>query len=338
MNKRDFSIEFIRVIAMFMIIIDHILCRVSFPGVSLIIQVCNSGVFIFLFISGFLFGKKEITDWKKWFKKRFIRILIPLWIFAVIDILIEYLLWHQFYPEHIFLYAFNLQGVKVATIGSINLWFVTLIMICYLMTPIIQWVKKKSGTFLKAVVTLLILMQIIFAYVTDIGLFGHHTLSWCIVAVLVYGTGYIAGEKILSYSKSHKQIVISAIILIIGVLVLLLGKKFQDGTVLYERILFVYGMICIDQFLIILFYKLGSYIKNIKLRQIIQHLDKISYEFYIVHGIIISAVTEIILRNNGQVIYMLVSVLISYLAAIVLHILCKIPLKILYKEKISKRI
>ena len=333
MNKRDFSIEFIRVIAMFMIIIDHILCRISFPGVALIIQVCNSGVFLFLFISGFLFGKKEITNWGKWFKKRFIRILIPLWFFAVIDILVEYLLWHEFYPEHILLYAFNLQGVKVATIGSINLWFVTLIMICYLITPVIQWVKMKSGIFLKAVVTSLIVLQIILAYVTDIGLFGNHTLSWCILAVLVYGTGYIAGEKILYHSKGYKQLFFSSVILVIGIMAVLVGKKLFNGTVLYERILFVYGMICIDQFLITLFYKLGSYIKNIKFKKIIQHLDRISYEFYIVHGIVISAVTEMILRNNGQLMYMLSSVVLSYIAAIILHILCKIPLKALYKEK-----
>ncbi len=333
MNKRDFSIEFIRVAAMFMIIIDHILCRITFPGVALIIQVCNSGVFLFLFISGFLFGKKEIKNWGQWFKKRCFRILIPLWIFAAIDILIEYLLWHQFYPEHIFLYGFNLQGIKVATIGSINLWFVTLIMICYLITPLIQWIKMRSRMFLKAVVTLLIVLQMILAYVTDSGLFGNHTLSWCIIAVLVYGTGYIVGDKILAYSKSYKSMIISLMILLIGVLATVFGKKLLNETVFYERILFVYGMICIDQFLILLFYKLGSYIHNIKLKNIIQHFDRVSYEFYIVHGIVISAVTETILRNNGTIIYMFTSVLFSYAAAIILHILCKVPLKTLYKQK-----
>jgi peptidoglycan/LPS O-acetylase OafA/YrhL len=333
MNKRDFSIEFIRVAAMFMIIIDHILCRITFPGVALIIQVCNSGVFLFLFISGFLFGKKEIKNWCEWFKKRCLRILIPLWIFAAIDILIEYLLWHQFYPEHILLYAFNLQGIKVATIGSINLWFVTLIMICYLITPLIQWVKMRSGMFLKAVVTLLIVLQMILAYVTDIGLFGNHTLSWCIIAVLVYGTGYIVGDKILAYSKSYKSMIISLMILLIGVLATVFGKKLLNETVFYERILSVYGMICIDQFLILLFYKLGSYIHNIKLKNIIQHFDRISYEFYIVHGIVISAVTETILRNNGTIIYMFTSVLFSYVVAIILHIFCKVPLKTMYKQK-----
>ena len=333
MNKRDFSIEFIRVAAMFMIIIDHILCRITFPGVALIIQVCNSGVFLFLFISGFLFGKKEIKNWGEWFKKRCFRILIPLWIFAAIDIVIEYLLWHQFYPEHILLYAFNLQGIKVATIGSINLWFVTLIMICYLITPLIQWIKMRSGMFLKAVVILLIVLQVILAYVTDSGLFGNHTLSWCIIAVLVYGTGYIVGDKILAFSKSYKSMIISLMILFIGVLATVFGKKLLNETVFYERILSVYGMICIDQFLILLFYKSGSYIQNIKLKKIIQHFDRISYEFYIVHGIVISAVTETILRNNGTIIYMFTSVLFSYAAAIILHILCKLPLKTLYKQK-----
>ena len=109
--------------------------------------------------------------------------------------------------------------------------------------------------FLKAVVILLIVLQVILAYVTDSGLFGNHTLSWCIIAVLVYGTGYIVGDKILAFSKSYKSMIISLMILFIGVLATVFGKKLLNETVFYERILSVYGMICIDQFLILLFYK-----------------------------------------------------------------------------------
>lgn len=75
-SNRIFSIQLIRVMAMLMIIFDHILCALPLQGLSGIIQVFNSGVFIFLFLSGILFGDKEVADWKKWFGKRFLRIFI----------------------------------------------------------------------------------------------------------------------------------------------------------------------------------------------------------------------------------------------------------------------
>ena len=60
-RKRDISISLIRVAAMFMIISDHILCKLAFPMQSLVVQTANSGVFIFLFISGYLYGKKQMV-------------------------------------------------------------------------------------------------------------------------------------------------------------------------------------------------------------------------------------------------------------------------------------
>lgn len=65
-NKRNISIQFIRIIAMLMIIFDHMLNSVSFPMRTAIVQVANSGVFIFLFISGFLFGNRHINHWLSW--------------------------------------------------------------------------------------------------------------------------------------------------------------------------------------------------------------------------------------------------------------------------------
>ena len=196
---RNFSLQLIRVIAMFMIISDHILLNIAFPLQTLVVQLANSGVFIFLLISGLLHGKKNVDDWKKWFIKRLIRICIPLWIFMLVDFLVEEMLWNIFDIKYVFIYALNLQGILGFTIGGMNLWFLTLIMICYLITPILQWIKNKNqkkGIGI-SILAFAIVIQVLLAYVTDVGMVGGHTLSWCIIAVGIYVLGYFHGESFL---------------------------------------------------------------------------------------------------------------------------------------------
>ena len=71
----DYSISFVRVCAMFFIMICHVGSRFNLEVVG---QFFNVGVPIFFLISGFLYGGKEITDAKQWLSKRLIRIYIPL--------------------------------------------------------------------------------------------------------------------------------------------------------------------------------------------------------------------------------------------------------------------
>ena len=141
-NKRNKSIQLIRIVAMFMIVTDHMLSICDFPMKSFVVQVANSGVFIFLFISGLLFGQKEITNWKQWFLKRGIRILIPFWTFVLVDFIIEGIIWHDITMKQVFAYAFNLQGLFGIRETTNPLWFLTLLMICYLITPILYKLKR----------------------------------------------------------------------------------------------------------------------------------------------------------------------------------------------------
>lgn len=117
------SIQLIRIMAMFMIIFDHLFMGIDFPLKSLVVQISNSGTFIFLFISGFLYGKREINNWLEWYGKRILRICIPMWIFMFIDFIVEYFVWEKFEIKHVFIYMFNLQGILGVNITGASLWF-----------------------------------------------------------------------------------------------------------------------------------------------------------------------------------------------------------------------
>lgn len=66
MTKRDYTISFLRVLSMFMIIICHTVKNYSFiPTSEKLGPIFGLGVEMFLLISGFLYGTKEIANYKK---------------------------------------------------------------------------------------------------------------------------------------------------------------------------------------------------------------------------------------------------------------------------------
>lgn len=324
--KKNVSIQLIRVIAMFMIIFEHIFCNISFPLQSIIVQIANSGVFIFLFISGMLYGDKKIDNWKMWFKKRFVRIFIPLWIFMIVDFIVEKNIWNVFSVKHILIYILNLQGILGVNIGGTNLWFLTLIMLCYLITPLLQWIKNKKTHGNVAALSIIgaIILQVVLAYSTDIGMVAGHTLSWCIIAVGMYVAGYFCGNIILPNDISTKRInFVTLLAALASAVVLVFNYKF-DGQVLYDRIVIFYGMVIIELWICTIFYKIGKHIKDEVWTGILNHLDKISYEFYIVHGLIIAAVTQPLIEKFGVITYICGTIVLSYIGAWVLHGVCSL--------------
>jgi len=57
------------------------------------------GVQIFFFISGYLYGQKEIKDWKQFYKQRLIKTLLPLSILVLIITCVDYFLYNIKYSK-----------------------------------------------------------------------------------------------------------------------------------------------------------------------------------------------------------------------------------------------
>ena len=328
--KRNVSVQLIRVIAMFMIIFDHLLAMIEFPMKSVALQIFNSGVLIFLLISGLLYGNKTVKNWKQWFMNRFFRICIPLWIFMIIDFIVEACIWNYFDIKLVFVYMFNLQGILGVSIAGKSLWFLTLIMICYTITPLLQWIKQKKCNMKLGIASIIIgiILQIFLAYTTDVGLVDGHTLSWCVIAVGMYVVGYFAGNLILNDNIGKNKIVVITALTVVASAIALLFKMRFDGKIIYDRIVIYYAMVVIDLWICIVLYKLGRYLCDGVIYKIINHLDAVSYEFYIVHGLIISAVTVNILQKYGVVCYVLSTLVLSWVAALILHWVCGLIYKI----------
>ena len=144
------AIVIIRATAMFSIILCHLFQAYD----NYLASVFNIGVQVFLVMSGYLYGKKTITNWSQWAEKRFMKLYVPYFIVAATATLL--LLY--FKPETIKWYKIialliNVQGFRLvfhdyipplSFSGLSHLWFMTAIMFAYFTTPLLQKLKKYS--------------------------------------------------------------------------------------------------------------------------------------------------------------------------------------------------
>lgn len=325
MKKRNKSLQLIRIVAMMMIIFDHLIIYVDIPMKMAFIQLFNSGTIIFLFLSGLLFGKNNVDKWGGWFKNRLLRICVPMWIFVAFDIVLVHTIWGYFNAKYVFAYFLNIQGFTGGLVGASQLWFLTLIMICYLLTPLLQRIKSKlikNRIVIILIGVLLVIVHIVLSYSTSLKMAGEHKLSWCFMAIAIYAIGYYFGDSIIVFLKKNIATVALSIVTVFAIVFAVLANKYFNGQIIYDQIIFWYCMLVVDLFIVIIVYRIGELFNKKKKTPILNHFDSISYEVYLVHVIVIEALTKQIMKYTGTIIYILLTLLISYLLALALHFIC----------------
>lgn len=331
-KNKNISVELIRVIAMFMIILDHILLPFDMPYKAMVAQLLNGGVFIFLLISGVLFGDKTIRDWKSWFKKRFVRIMIPFWIVCIIDALYETIILNNYNFKIFLIHIFNMQGIFGGTYNTATLWFVTLIMICYLITPLLQKIKEfKLSIKTYTVMAILTLgIQVLCAFATEKGMAYGHSMSWCVLALGMYSLGYFLGLERIDNIKG-KSIIIFSGVTVVGVIGTFVARERAGDTVLYNRVISYDGLALLMLEISLILYKVSQRIHNEIICKIVMHFGSISYEFYLIHGFIIGGFMLGIEPIVGKGLYIVLTILCAYIGANIIKFLNKQTVQIVKK-------
>ena len=130
------SISVTRLIAMSLIITCHILQWFSHPLAFWF----NSGVQIFFVMSGFLYGNRDITKPVGFIYKNGCKILIPCWLFLCV-VLMSFTCFGVDLPKGMKLVRVVLLADTLTGLG--HLWFVSDILFCYLMIPLLDCLKKS---------------------------------------------------------------------------------------------------------------------------------------------------------------------------------------------------
>lgn len=292
LKNKDYTISFIRIIAMLSIIICHIMQRANLSTTYLGLTIkwatwFNLGVQMFLFISGYLYGKRAKIDIISFYKKAFSKILVDYYLFVIVMIII-YL---TFCRNDI-----NVLGIlKLITFsGTINglehLWYIPTILVCYLFTPIFVSISKYICNKAPKIRFILIIFTMLIIQLVTVLYFGYFSPAW----INCYFLGSIyANVELEIRSRKLFQNVILFLAIITNLLVLInqiyiLPVEIPDAKILIG--LSNYGHVFLGIIIAIYVRYLYSFLKNNEyLRKVLDICDVYSYDVYLVHHVFIQS-------------------------------------------------
>ena len=281
MQGRLNNVSLVRLIAILFIFTHHIIC--GFYGnasFGVLYFPSSFGVEIFLFISAFLYGNKDITNFRTFFKKRFLTIFLPYYIFLAM-LLIIYLIYNPalITVNEIINAIFCLYIFDGSFHSLRHFWFLPVIMLCYLFIPLLQKLFKedtsaKTKTCIKVLLCIITIIEFILAYTS-----GTHLQFTCFIL------GYFMAKKV-DYNKVSARVTLP--IFLITALVYLAVRPNMDaiGSVLSNGV----GQICMLIMGISFTYALLNifhFLNNRDTPKLLVWSDNISYHFYIVHQVLL---------------------------------------------------
>lgn len=260
-------ISFIRVLAMFLIVACHFAQAYGYNIAFLL----NVGVQLFFLTSGFLYGKIEISNTWEFYKKRITKVYVPYIFFVSVMLLLQGLLgtW-QFNLRDVAIYALNLQGFLSASVDGLNhLWFLSVLMICYLITPLLQRLFKSYPWWLLAVVVVASIVEFVFVKKM------YSTWAW----ILLYTAGMTYGRY--AQPKVSLSIMIAALVVLVGMLPFFnLDRLIDADWAHYNVWLHCALAACIFA---TMYYALPKFISDTAKFPVLKQIDVLSYEVYLVH-------------------------------------------------------
>ncbi len=315
------SITYLRVVATMLILLCHLVQMSSNPIIALSSQVFNIGVYLFIMMSAFLYGKrviKEKTSYLKWLFTRATKILIPMYILLIFIIAKHHLDSTHIDTVNYFVYVFNLQGIQKYIPGAEHLWYLTVAMFCYLITPLLEIYRKKikNKKYLLLIFIFLITLQILFTiFIKQIAIYFN--------LLMVYLITYFMASFFKINFKNKKLFISSIIFAIIALVIRVVCQKLFDNTVFYEVFAVGYTSIVLSLCLFFGLFYIIHLLGNTKCPEIIKFFESISYEIYLVHYMFINSPFSLRITNSVLINAVLISV-VSFVAAFILNKISKI--------------
>lgn len=304
-KAQSISLSVIRVLSMCLIVACHITQKYDMPIAFLL----NIGVQIFFFTSGFLYGKLEITSIKDFIKKRFTKVYIPY--FLVILLLISgYTIFsiESISIKQIIFYLLNIQYFTKPIGGGNHLWFLTVIMLCYAITPFLQKAIKKNS--------ILVFLGLLLISIIEFG-FVQKLYGLC-SSICLYAVGMLIGHN------DTKKINITLNILS-GIVVAGLFSFFtwEHLTSVDYKEYSTWLHFSLGIFIFISLYNvLPLLIDEKKEYKLLKQADSISYEVYLVHHPIILGPLSLLLITPYNSVNILIVVVLSIIMAYTLKYCC----------------
>ena len=317
-DKYSFA-TWLRVFAMVLILLCHFFQRSNNTYLDMAAQFFNVGNNIFFVLSGFLFGiqNKKYNFIFLLYQKRIKRIYIPnflmIFIFFIINIILK---------KDIILIQWILQFLAIqgwyTVDGATHTWFITSLLLCYLITPLFSKLEIIISNRKRAVSMgiVLIFFPVLLAYTI------HPNISSLLVPVCWYTIAYFMGKNFYKINITNKTLKIASTILIISFLVRIIARYYYDNTIFYNQVIAWYTH-AISSYCI--FFIFAFLFKNKKAPTIIYNISNISYEIYLWHFMFTEGPLKI---YNLPLPWIICSTIIVIISVFVAYLFNKISKKI----------
>lgn len=332
-TKKEASITILHIIGTLMILLCHLFQEAGFYSLG---EMFIVGVPLFLFVAGYLSGKKEIVNNLKWIGKRLVRLLLPYYLLIIVLFSIYEITGMAEVSLFQWIFClFNLQGLnysywKFEAYGAVEgigpLWFLTTMMFAYFLTPFFNKFRKVS---LKKWQTVMLVLVVLIVQL--LGMYAGLQLNY----LIVYAIGYFTGVKGVRKDKKYYFVISIGMLLITALRFYF--RSIVDGTNFYDRF---YAHISANAIAIWIFYTIFFFEDKIpKCYAIAQKrwvlfLEEISFYVYLVHYLFLCTPFAPIQYIDNLIIADLLMLICTFLTAVLLWAITeKVLIKCIFKKK-----
>ena len=292
--KKQSSLSFItwlRACSAIFILLCHYCSRCSHPLVAMMAMVFNIGVHLFFLMSGFLVGYKGIPkSYTAWYKRRIKRIFIPFWSFLLVLAIVHTTRNLSLLSADWLYLVLGLQGTVVNVWGAEQTWFISVLLLCYLFSPVIlsaiRMVSESSNSWLReSAIAVVCAMPIVYALFEEPWIYTVFTPVSLYIMACVYGV-YYNPEKHFTSAKT----LLAVFVVAISFGIRFVARIICDGTIRYDRIAVPYSQ-SVAAFAI--FYVFEAFFRDRKAPKPIRFISDISFEVYLYHYMFVQGPVEI---------------------------------------------
>lgn len=309
-TRRVDYITNLRVFAMIAIVLCHLNAHSSFALIRVSSQFLNVGVQIFFFISGFLLGRQHSSEsiWA-WYLKRIKKIVVPYYLLLIVLCAVHFVQGNYISIKTWIIQILFLQASQKYVVGAEHLWFLSVLVFCYIVTPFAKKLFLRCSN-LQAAILLCVstVLQVFTAYYisSQIGIY------WGDVNLYFVACYYGMREQTIGVNPS-KLVCLCA--LLTSVIVRLIGRTFFDETILYN--VFIVGVT--QSVIAVAVFWLFKKFDYIGTNAYIRKLDNISYEIYLVHYMFIVGPVSLMAITRIWVVNSILIIIVSVVSAVALN-------------------
>ena len=331
--------DFMRVILTLFIFVYHYFVHTSSitnktNSLFLTFEFSTAPTICFFIMSGALLYNryKKDLDVKKFYKKRFLNVLLPYYIVYLYQYIKTAIALHTpFFVEgskfKILLFIFALDGYMNKYFSTYHMntgeWFLGILVLFYIIYPILVKLLDKIGRAFVVFIYIIFIIRLFFPF--------EYAIKDFVFCLTAFTTGMFISKY--DYLNMKKYGYINLFLLVILVL------RFSGGISNMNQFFYI-SIYSVMMYLLI--YNLGNMIlkneKNKILNSIFAFLSSISYEFFLIHHIIILKLVnrinkeKFIANFNYRMLFFFTIILISIAIAYILKKIVKIIINIFEKR------